>query len=173
MFNFADFFRNLQLHRIAFLTTDILALFVPGMRNLKVLGVYNCQLIHISDTMKLLEIIKTDKPFERETQVYLDFFPRFHAGPVDPLRCTGSYGVTWDNWNGGDTRLAVWALVQRIILQAHKQGIEIEQEGTMFRKWLDKSPCWRVKETLEWFSKPLPPPGPKVRIRQEGKTPNL
>jgi hypothetical protein len=150
MSNFADFFRNLQLHRLPFLTTNILELTIPMMRNLKVLGVYKCQLIHVGDTMKLLEIIQTDKPKGKDTQISLDFYPNYHQGPV-PFPgykyYVGSYGVTWDNWNG-DTRLGVWQLISVIIPQALKQKQDFWSKHTMFRQWLDKSPCWRVSETL-------------------------
>lgn len=150
MFNFADYFQNLQLHRIPFLTTQLLELIIPLMRNLKVLGVYKCQLIHIGNTMKLLEIIQTDKPKGKDTQVSLDFYPNYHLGPISVAGRddhVGSYGVTWDNWNG-DTRLAVWQLVALIIPQAEKQEQDFLSKHTMFRQWLDKTPCWRVEETL-------------------------
>jgi hypothetical protein len=151
MYNFADYFKNLQLHRIPFLTPDLLALLIPNMRNLEVLGVYKCPLIHIGHTMRLLDIIKTDKPLEKENQVYLDFFPNYHVGPKyypGYAYHTGSYGVMWDNWNA-DTRLAIWALVSRILPKALDQGIDLTGPNTAFRKWLEKSPCWRIDETLK------------------------
>lgn len=101
--------------------------------------------------MKILEIIKTDKPKEKENQISLDFYPNYHVGPVfepgNPYT-VGSYGVTWDNWNA-DTRLALWSLILRILPQARNQGIDFENPHTMFRQWLEKSPCMMVSETLE------------------------
>jgi hypothetical protein len=151
MSNFGDFMNTLHLHRVPFLTVDILNLVVPNMRNLTVLGIYKCPLIHIGDTIPLLDIVKLDRPIEREEQVYLDFFPNYHVGLKPFPGCTyftGSYGVTWDNWNG-DTRLAIWALVRRILPKALAQGINMSKPGTAFRGWLDRSPCWRVEETLQ------------------------
>jgi hypothetical protein len=127
------------------------------MRNLKVLGIYKCQLIHIGHTIRLLDVIKVDKLLEKEDQVYLDFFPNYHVGPKDFSGCTyytGSYGVMWDNWNA-DTRLAIWALVARILPRALAQGIDLTRPGTAFRRWLEKSPCWRVKETLKDIMDPV------------------
>ncbi|PMD20946.1 hypothetical protein NA56DRAFT_540642, partial [Hyaloscypha hepaticicola] len=154
--NFADFFKNLQLHRIPFLTTELLELLIPKMRNLQVLGIYNCQLIHVGEAMKLLDIIKIDKPLERENQVALDFFPNFHVGPVEEPGnpySVGSYGVTWDNWNY-DTTIAVWCLVIQIITKARSQGIDFESKHTMFRQWLEKGPCHKIKETIRTFMSP-------------------
>jgi hypothetical protein len=150
MTNFADFFKNLQLHRIPFLTTNVLSLIIPMMRNLAVLGVYKCQLIHVGDTLKLLDIITTDKPHGKENQIALDFYPNYHVGPISfpgNNYCTGSYGPTWDNWNG-DTRVALWQLISVIIPKAQAQKQDFVSPHTMFRQWFDKSPCWRVEATL-------------------------
>lgn len=91
----------------------------------------------------------------KEDQVSLDFFPNYHVGPKADLGkyCVGSYGATWDNWLG-DTDIAIWAMVCRIIPQARKQGIDFESPHTAFREWLEKSPCWRVDDVLEALSDP-------------------
>lgn len=159
--NFADFLDNVQLHRVPFLTVELLNLVVPHMRYLRVLGVYKCQLIHIGHTLKLLDIIKEDRPLGKEDQVYLDFFPNYHVGPRDSDWSTGAYGVLWDNW-GGDTRLAIWALVSRILPRAFAQGIDLTKPGTAFRKWLEMSPCWRVDDTLQAIVHPTLDPIQRV-----------
>ena len=63
--------------------------------------------------------------------------------------------MTWDN-TGFDTRIAVWKLVQDIIPQARKQNVNFQGPQTAFRQWLDKSPLWKVKETLKAILKPYP-----------------
>lgn len=149
----ADCLQHLQLHRIPFLTVDVLALFVPSMRNLKTLSVLKCQLIHVGHTLRLLEIIKTDRVKERENQVNLDFYPQFHHGPGGGISryagpyAVGAYGVTWDNWYH-DSRLGVWALASQIFKQARSQNVDLESKGTSFRKWLDDGPCWEVDLTI-------------------------
>jgi hypothetical protein len=140
----------MQFHRIPFLTTEILSLLIPKMTGLKILGIYNCQLIHVGETIKLLNIIKTDKLLDRENHISLDFSPNYHLGPVEEPGnpySLGSYGVTWDNWNH-DTTISVWALVARIVPQARSQGVDFESEHTAFRQWLERSPCHKVGETL-------------------------
>ena len=130
------------------------------MKNLRVLGIYQCPLIHVGDTMKLLDIIQTDKPKGKENQILLDFWPNYHVGPVHEPgnpRTVGSYGVTWDNWNA-DTRLALWCLISRIIPQARKQDVDFESPQSMFRQWLEKSPCMMVDETLAAMMSNTTPP---------------
>ncbi|TVY88963.1 hypothetical protein LAWI1_G006282, partial [Lachnellula willkommii] len=153
VYNFAENIRNIQFHRVPFLSTRLLALLIPKMRKLENLGIYKCQLIHVGEAMRLLEIIRSDRMLGKEDQVSLDFFPNYHVGPKESLGeyCVGTYGASWDNWNG-DTDIAIWAMVTRIIPQARKQGIDFESPHTAFRQWLDKSPCWRVDEMLEAIS---------------------
>lgn len=145
MYNFSDFFRNVQLHRIPFLTTELLTLLIPNMRNLTVLGIYNCPLIHIACGQKLLDIIQMDKPKEKENQITLDWYPSYHRGPKDIYT---EYGAVWDNWNG-DTRLAIWQLARDVLRRAKLQGIDMYSKGSAFRKWLDKGPCCNVEETIK------------------------
>lgn len=155
MSNFAENMQNLQLHRISFLTPHLLGLLIPKMTNLKFLGIYMCQLLHMAEVTRLLDIIKTDRPRGRENQVSLDFFPMWHAGPAEPenpadgwRNYTGTYGVTWDNtWMNHP--LAVWCIVKRAIKQAQTQGIDLVSKGTAFRQWLDKGLVWKVEETLQ------------------------
>jgi hypothetical protein len=128
------------------------------MRKLKVLGIYRCELIHVGDTMKLLEIIGTNRIKNgRNNNAALDFYPRFHIGPRHTVdnQFSGSYGVTWDN-SSLDTRLAVWQLLTRVIPEAKKQGVDLTSSGTAFRKWLDQGPCRKVGETIRAIEKGIP-----------------
>jgi hypothetical protein len=120
------------------------------MRNLKVLGIYRCELIHVGDTMKLLEIIQTNRATGKKDRVALDFYPRFHVGPEHipgGYEPTGSYGVTWDNFIL-DSRLAIWQLLTISLPQAKKQGVDLISKDSAFRFWLDQSPLWRVEDTI-------------------------
>lgn len=151
MSNFSDNFRVLQLHRVPFLTMDLLRLLIPKMRNLGVLGVYKCQLIHVGDTLKMLDIVQMDRPKGKEHQISLDFFPNLHIGPIlipGANNYSGNYGVTWDSWLG-DTCLAIWSLMTRILPIAKRRGVDLISPGTMFRKWLDMTPCLEIDATIE------------------------
>ncbi|PBP21032.1 hypothetical protein BUE80_DR008205 [Diplocarpon rosae] len=146
---FNEFFKNVQFHRVGFLSPHHLALVIPHMRNLKVLGIYQCPLLPISETLRLLEIIETDRPLKN--QVSLDFYPMYHQGPElrngDASR-VGDYGVTWDNWDH-DTIKAVWALCYRILPQARKQDVDFESPHTGFRQYMDRGPCRKVPEIID------------------------
>ncbi|KAM0168746.1 hypothetical protein ACHAPF_010663 [Botrytis cinerea] len=162
MHNFSEFLQNIQLHHVPFLTTHILALVIPEMRKLKTLGVYNCELIHLGDGIELLSIITRDRLRGCEHQVDLDFYPAYHVGPY-PFHQAGdqkgerrlggeySYGVSWDDpgMHVADIRIAIWQEVHSLLRQTRAQGIDFVSKHTMFRQWLDKSPCMLVEETLK------------------------
>jgi len=154
MSNFADNFRNIQFHRVPFLSTRVLTLLIPHMRRLEVLGIYKCQLIHLGEGEELLNIIRTDRPLGKEYQVQLDWYPNYHDGPEfrpGRLDCTGRYGVTWDDSkpNVRNVRVAIWCLVYSLVAQANRHGIDLVGPHTAFRKWLDDSPCLMVEDTLQ------------------------
>ncbi|KAG4442443.1 hypothetical protein IFR05_002045 [Cadophora sp. M221] len=162
MSNFAENMQNLQIHRISFLTPQLLGLLIPKMTNLKVLGIYQCQLMHVAEIFRLLDIIKTDRPLGRENQISLDFFPMWHQGPLPvddkndrSIFFAGTYGVTWDN-SDMDHCLAIWAIVMRALPLARAQNIDLVSKGTAFRQWLDKGLLWKVEKTLEAMLDPKP-----------------
>lgn len=139
------------------------------MRKLTILGIYNCELIHLGDGLELLEIITRDRLRGCEHQVSLDFYPAYHVGPYpthqagpkkgeDKIGETYSYGVSWDDTGLyiADVRIAIWQEVTGLIKQARIQGIDFVSKHTMFRQWLDKSPCLAVEETLKVIAKDFP-----------------
>ncbi|APA09615.1 hypothetical protein sscle_05g043850 [Sclerotinia sclerotiorum 1980 UF-70] len=167
MHNFSEFLQNIQFHHVPFLSTHILALIIPEMRKLSVLGVHNCELIHLGDGQELLNIIQRDRLRGCEHQVSLDFYPAYHVGPYSThhagekkgeqrLGEQYSYGVTWDDPGMvvADIRIAIWQEVHGLLHQARIQGIDFESKHTMLRQWLDKSPCLAVEKTLEVLMDP-------------------
>lgn len=149
--NFGSSLRNVHFHRIPFLNINVLELLIPQMSKLEVLGIYNCQLMHLGTGLRLLDILKVDRLKGKEHSVSLDFYPMYHLGP-DNEHYVGRYGVSWDNTQM-DTRRGIWSLAKRIIEKARAQNIDLQSPHTMFRQWLEKTPCWKVGWTLNsfWF----------------------
>jgi hypothetical protein len=149
---FSEFFRNLQLIRVPFLDEVLLNLGIPMMRNLETLKIIQCPLLHVGKTRHLLKLIQEDRPKGKEDQVQLEFRPQFHLGPVkipgNPY-IVGSYGVTWDSFNFGDSTIAIWALCWQDLRRARSQGLHWERKGSLFRQWLEQGPCPKVRETLK------------------------
>lgn len=132
--------------------TNLLALVVPYLGKLKHLGIYSCELLHLGHVLDLLKIIRTDRGAGMTKNIELDFYPRFHVGPdPDTIQSnkdyTGSYAATWDN-HRIDTRVAIWAIIDRAMETAATQGVDLVSKGKALRLWLDKGPCWMVEETI-------------------------
>lgn len=148
---------TLHFHRVPLLMVPVLELVLPNFSNLRFLGVYRCPLIHFGDTLKLLDLVEkcTNKQAAGAGKpvppVKLDFFPRFHVGPVRKNQpdSHGSYGVTWEN-SELDTRLAIWCLVEKAIKKAEAQGIVecIMAPESALRIFIEKL-CWNVGPTMK------------------------
>lgn len=153
MYKGRDCFEIIHLHRIPYLTFETLYHVIPYMRNLKVLGIYRCPLIHFGLILRLFRMmakphrIEVSKPPAR-----LDFYPRYHVGPKAEAGeySNGSFGVTWEN-SKLDTRLAIWCYVQKAMIIAKKIGIAedcIVSPQSALYQWLEKI-CWNVGPTLQ------------------------
>lgn len=144
----ANRFETIHLHRVPMLTVEVLNHVVPYMRNLKLLGVYRCPLIHLGHAIPLLEIVGQAHRIEtHKAPAKLDFAPRFHVGPKEGSY--GSYGITWDD-SGLDTRLAIWCIIEKAIKLAKEQGIpeSIMSKEFALRPFIEQL-CWNVDETIE------------------------
>ncbi|KUJ24369.1 uncharacterized protein LY89DRAFT_679531 [Mollisia scopiformis] len=149
--NFGHSLRNIYFHRVPFISINNLSLLIPQMAKLEILGIYNCRLMHLATGLKLLELLKVDRLKGKENSVALDWYPNYHLGPE--TGAVGTYGVCWDNLNL-DTCVGIWSIVKRLVTNAREQGIDLESPHTMFRKWLEKTPCWKVGATLNSFFYP-------------------
>lgn len=149
--NFGSSLRNVQFHRVPFISINNLKLLIPQMTNLRTLGIYNCQLVHLANGQQLIDILTIDRLKGKEYSIALDWYPCFHLGPN--VNRVGTYGVIWDNVDR-DLRVPIWSLARRIVIKARKHGIDFESPHTMFRQWLEKSGCWAVGKTLNSFFHP-------------------
>ncbi|KAI9764844.1 MAG: hypothetical protein M1840_007990 [Geoglossum simile] len=61
-------FRVVEFHRAPLVSMDLLQYIIPALPNLKYLGIFECNLMHVGETIPLLHAIRKN--------VRLDFFPR-------------------------------------------------------------------------------------------------
>lgn len=139
---------NLQLHRIPFLDLHAVKCIVASLPNLENLGIYQCPLLHVATTGKLLEAIETNK--KKSGFVHLDFFPTFHQGPNTSARL-GSFGVTWANPGMNTTAGILKLVLYDYYPKARSLGFDLFATGSAFRLWLEKCPLpdWTVVRTNE------------------------
>ncbi|KAB5549748.1 hypothetical protein GE09DRAFT_182916 [Coniochaeta sp. 2T2.1] len=151
--NRAMLISNLQLHRLQFLDINAVRCIISSLPNLKLLGIYQCQLLHLGSMWQILhtirqcglQVLREDTSF-----VKLDFFPMFHEGPNNILR-HGSFGASWNN-PGTDSAAAIWQLVlYHLYPKALALGFDILEWGCAFRHFLEKCPMreWAVPRIVE------------------------
>jgi hypothetical protein len=148
---------NLQLHRVQFLNVGAVRCILASLPNLKLLGIYQCQLLHLGNMMQLLKVIQSDPRTNAEDSSFvdLDFFPMFHEGPNSLMR-HGSYGAVW-NHPDCDMATGIWQLVlYELYPTARKCNIDILKWGCAFRSFMEKLPMtnWanvRIYEAIKSF----------------------
>lgn len=156
--NRADLITNLQLHRVQFLDHNAVRCIITSLRNLKLIGIYQCQLLHLGNMDELLNAVKTGRQHKGSGDcsfVDLDFFPMYHEGPNSIFR-HGSFGAVW-NQPDCDMATGIWQLVlYELYPEARKLGIDILKWGCAFRLFLEKLPMpqWanvRICEAIKSF----------------------
>ncbi|KAK7914676.1 hypothetical protein PG985_012379 [Apiospora marii] len=130
----------LHLHRVPYLNVSAVKALVPSMPNLRVLGIYSCDLLNFSHTKELMNIvIDTNKMNSARPPIDFDYYPRFHRGPVENR--VGSYGVFWNDVGGIKTPLAVAAGLLSIMRVAKDGNINLaSSRDKAFHKWLNDFP---------------------------------
>ncbi|KAK8064897.1 hypothetical protein PG994_007535 [Apiospora phragmitis] len=96
----------LHLHRVPYLNVDAVKAMVNSMPNLRALCIYSCDLLNVSHTKELLNIvIEANRVNAARPAIDFDYYPRFYRGPVESR--VGSYGVFWNDEGGFKTTKAV------------------------------------------------------------------
>ncbi|KAK8016356.1 hypothetical protein PG993_014545 [Apiospora rasikravindrae] len=132
--------RYLHLHRVPFLNVDAVKAMMNSLPNLRVLGIYSCDLLNFSHTKDLLNIvIEANRVNAARPAIDFDYYPRFYRGPVEDR--VGSYGVFWNDEGGFKTTLAVAASLLSIMRVAKEGSINLAtSRDKAFYKWLNDFP---------------------------------
>jgi len=155
--NRSDSLTNLQLHRIQFLDHNAVRCILKSLQNLKLIGIYQCQLLHLGNMEQLLRTIKVSAQHKGHhySFVDLDFSPMYHEGPNSILR-HGSYGAVW-NHPDCDMATGIWQIVLcKLYPMARNLNIDILKWGCAFRSFLERLPMpnWanvRICEAVKSF----------------------
>ncbi|KAI9792139.1 MAG: hypothetical protein M1833_001253 [Piccolia ochrophora] len=120
LYNMSDHFRRLEFHKLPLLSSTIIAMVAPHLPNLEFLGVYNCPLLPVTHTPKLLNSICIGR---QKMNVQLDFFPTLvYRYPTEV------------DWSTG-----LPALLYQILPQAYKQGARLMEKGLSFERFIRAS----------------------------------
>ncbi|KAM5378059.1 hypothetical protein ACJZ2D_004670 [Fusarium nematophilum] len=124
--------RVLHFHRSAFLDRRLLAVILRGCPQVKMLGVYECPLLHVGDVLCLLDVINEVNRGRSKNQPQItafDFYPRYHAGTPhtedeDHKHCA-TYGLTWKPARNDIVQRGLLCIVMQAALKARHMKINV------------------------------------------------
>ncbi|GKT64465.1 hypothetical protein ColTof4_06857 [Colletotrichum tofieldiae] len=104
---------------------------------LEVLGIINCELVHVGNLNPLLDIIYWNSRKLAKKPVSLQFYPRTYFGPLNNR--LGTYIVSWDPVNV-NVLTSFFATVFLAVVKALPMGIDLLSAGQDFRRFFDLVP---------------------------------
>ncbi|KAG6201818.1 hypothetical protein E4U35_005592 [Claviceps purpurea] len=92
-------FKVLYFQKIAYLDRRLVAIILRACPNVRMLGIYECPLIHFGDVLCLIDLIY-EVNYDRRKRglpevTGLDFYPNYNKGTPFASDTTATYGLSW------------------------------------------------------------------------------
>ncbi|KAG6152804.1 hypothetical protein E4U11_007256 [Claviceps purpurea] len=92
-------FKVLYFQKIAYLDRRLVAIILRACPNVRMLGIYECPLIHFGDVLCLIDLIY-EVNYDRRKRglpevTSLDFYPNYNKGTPFASDTTATYGLSW------------------------------------------------------------------------------
>lgn len=129
--------RAVRFHQVPMMDVRVLELLLPTMPKLEVLGLIDCELLHLSCVNPILDVVHWNST-KVQKKLKLDFYPRSHSPPSQQRQ--GTYFLSWESLDMDGVPRAVLLTIFIAVLKAHPMGIDLISEGQAFRKFLDRIP---------------------------------
>lgn len=120
----------LQFHKTPLLDRKLIAIILRACPHVKMLGIYECPLLHLGDVVYLLDLIR-EVNMERDRQSLprvesLDFYPRYHAGmPYETRNEFETYGFSWLPKDNDTAQRGVLAIVMLAVLKSRHMKVKL------------------------------------------------
>ncbi|CAM1504328.1 Fc.00g019190.m01.CDS01 [Cosmosporella sp. VM-42] len=123
----------------------VLAVILRALPNVRMVGVYDCPLIHFGDVIALLDLIHDINEDRRRNCrpliESLDFFPRYNYGTPYKTERSGTYGITWGPTNKDIIHRGQFRIVLEAYLKSSAMGISLLfDKGHAFCDYLSRLP---------------------------------
>ncbi|GKT43099.1 uncharacterized protein ColSpa_03280 [Colletotrichum spaethianum] len=137
LYQYGGALKALRLHEVPMMDVRIVEMILMTCPKLEILGVINCELIHVGNLIFLLDLIYWNSKKMAKKPVSLQFHPRTYLGPLENR--LGTHIVSWDPINV-NVLTATLALVFLAAIKALPMGIDLLSKGQDFRKFFDLIP---------------------------------
>ncbi|KAK1975484.1 hypothetical protein LZ30DRAFT_808363 [Colletotrichum cereale] len=129
--------KNLRLYQVPMMDSRIVEMILVTCPQLEVLGIINCELLHVGHTNPLLDLVYWNAKRMAKKPVALQFYPRTYFGPLhDRL---GTHIVSWDPINV-NVSTGFFTTVFLAVLKALPMGIDLLSKSQDFRRFFDLVP---------------------------------
>ncbi|KAK2060295.1 hypothetical protein LY76DRAFT_682835 [Colletotrichum caudatum] len=129
--------KNLRLHEVPMMDTRIVEMILMTCPQLEILGVVNCELLHVGHLIPLLDLFYWNSKRTAKKPAVLQFYPRTYFGPLHNR--LGTHIVSWDPINV-NVLTSFFATVFLAVMKAIPMGIELLSESQDFRRFFDLVP---------------------------------
>ncbi|CAG1959168.1 unnamed protein product [Fusarium graminearum] len=136
----------LHFHKTPLLDRRLLAIILRACPHVKMIGIYECPMLHLGDVIFLLDLIHEVNE-ERKAKYLppveaLDFYPRYHAGrPYKTTREFETYGFTWKVENNEEVQRGVLTVIMQAVLKSREMKIKLlMDENAAFMTFLSNIP---------------------------------
>ncbi|KAM0203537.1 hypothetical protein ACHAPA_000507 [Fusarium lateritium] len=122
----------LHFHKTPLLDRRLIAIILRACPHVKVIGIYECPLIHFGDIICLLDLIH-EVNLERDKQGLprvesLDFYPRYNTGMpylTHQSREYSAYGLLWKAQQNDTVQRGVLAILLQAVLKSRRMGLSL------------------------------------------------
>ncbi|KAK2004784.1 hypothetical protein LX36DRAFT_622816 [Colletotrichum falcatum] len=153
--------KNLRLHEVPMMDTRIVEMILMSCPHLEILGVINCELLHVGHLVPLLDLSYWNSKRMAKKPVILQFYPRTYFGPLNSR--FGTHIVSWDPINV-NVLTSFFATVFLAVMKAIPMGIDLLSKSQDFRRFFDLVPmnpgqgAAFLHHVFTWIDSAMSPP---------------
>ncbi|KAG5928446.1 hypothetical protein E4U42_000650 [Claviceps africana] len=138
-------FKVLYLQKIPYLDRRMVAVILRACPNVRMVGIYDCPLIHFGDVLCLIDLIYEVNCHRRNRGLPevtgLDFYPHYNKGTPFASDATATYGLTWGPLKLDVAQRGFFNIIMKAFMKAKrmKLGLLFDHDKA-FCKYLNQIP---------------------------------
>ncbi|KAG6008766.1 hypothetical protein E4U21_003964 [Claviceps maximensis] len=138
-------FKVLYLQKIPYLDRRVVAVILRACPNVRMVGIYECPLIHFGDVLCLIDLIyevNYDRRKKRWPEITgFDFYPHYNKGTPFATDTTATYGLTWGPLSLDVAQRGFFNIIMKAFMKAKrmKLGLLFDHDKA-FCKYLNQIP---------------------------------
>ncbi|TEA18981.1 hypothetical protein C8034_v010853 [Colletotrichum sidae] len=137
LYQWGQHLQAVRFHDVPLMNISIVEIVLSALPGLEVIGLANCELLHIAHVIPLIDIVHRNSKQHNKRPVMLEFFPRMWKGSEQNR--DGTYVISWEPL-AMRIPSAVLATVLVAVIKSYKMEIDLCGKDRSFRKFLELVP---------------------------------